>query len=262
MNTDLAAQLARADFASRYPVSIIDFRWFGGTVEYGYTLWASALMAHLGTKVTGALAAVIGTWYTTRLLHRLRPARPVLGGIAAAVTQVANVVEGRITFACGLACGLIAITLLTTTRVPRWLAVSLAALFSLLCGGASPVAGAAALGRRRGGAAAAPARWPAAVLIVPSGDRGGDHLGRLRRRRPSAVHLPGLPEVADWRWRSCWPPCPGAASRSGSAPASACVMVLPAFAAAHPGRVELDPARACCSRCRSRPRSSTGAPGR
>ena len=168
MNTDLAAQLARADFASRYPVSIIDFRWFGGTVEYGYTLWASALMAHLGTKVTGALAAVIGTWYTTRLLHRLRPTRPVLGGMAAAVTQVANVVEGRITFATGLTCGLIAVTLFTTTRVPRWLAVPLAVLFSLLCGGASPVAG---LLLCVAGGVALLLRRPlaAAVLILPSG---------------------------------------------------------------------------------------------
>jgi hypothetical protein len=168
MNTDLAAQLARADFASKYPVSIIDFRWFGGTVEYGYTLWASAVMAHLGTKVTGALAAVIGTWYTARLLNRLRPARPVLGGLAAAVTQVANVVEGRITFACGLACGLIAVTLFTTTRIPRWLAVSLAVLFSLLCGGASPVAG---LLLWVAGGVALLLRRPvaAAVLILPSG---------------------------------------------------------------------------------------------
>jgi len=166
-NTDMAAQLARADFADHYPLSIIDFRWFGGTVGYGYTLWAAALMALLGTKVTGAIAAVIGTWYTTRLLHRLRPARPVLGGIAAAVTQVANVVEGRITFACGLACGLIALTLFTTNRVPRWAAVSMAAFFSLLCGGASPVAalmlwvaGAAALLMKR--------RLAAIVLTVPS----------------------------------------------------------------------------------------------
>jgi hypothetical protein len=168
MNTDLAAQLARADFASNYPISIIDFRWFGGTVEYGYTLWASALMAHLGTKVTGALAAVIGTWYTSRLLHRLQPSRPVLGGIAAAVTQVANVVEGRITFACGLTCGLIAVTLFTTIRLPRWLAVSLAVLFSLLCGGASPVA---ALLLWVAGGVALLLRRPlaAAVLIVPSG---------------------------------------------------------------------------------------------
>ena len=168
MNSDLAAQLARADFASNYPVSIIDFRWFGGTVEYGYTLWATALMAHLGTKVTGALAAVIGTWYTTRLLHRLRPSRPVLGGIAAAVTQVANVVEGRITFACGLTCGLIAVTLFTTSRIPRWPAVSLAVLFSLLCGGASPVA---ALLLWVAGAVALLLHRPlaAAVLIIPSG---------------------------------------------------------------------------------------------
>jgi hypothetical protein len=168
MNTDLAAQLARADFASRYPVSIIDFRWFGGTVEYGYTLWASALMAHLGTKPTGALAAVIGTWYAVRLLHRLQPSRPVLGGIAAALTQVADVVAGRITFACGLTCGLIAVNFLVTRRIPRWLAMVFAVLFSLLCGGASPVAGlllwvagGVALLLRRPGSAAA--------VIVPSG---------------------------------------------------------------------------------------------
>lgn len=182
MNTDLAAQLARADFASKYPISIIDFRWFGGTVEYGYTLWASALMAHIGTKVTGALAAVIGTWYTTRLLHRLRPSRPVLGGLAAAVTQVANVVEGRVTFACGLACGLIAVTVFTTTRIPRWLAVPLTMLFSLLCGGASPVAGlllcvagVVALLMRRPGAAAVltlPAVLAMAVTSLIFGDGG------------------------------------------------------------------------------------------
>lgn len=167
-NTDMAAQLARADFADQFPTSVIDFRWFGGTVGFGYTLWAAALMALIGTKVTGAIAAVLGTWYTTRLLQRLKPTRPVLGGIAAAVTQVGNVTEGRITFACGLTCGLIALTLFTTRRVPRWLAVSLAALFSLLCGGASPVA--ALLLWVCGGTAILLRRFAAAAaLIVPSG---------------------------------------------------------------------------------------------
>ena len=167
MNSDLAAQLARADFAAHYPVSVIDFRWFGGTVEYGYTLWTATVMAHLGTKVTGAIAAVIGTWYTTRLLNRLRPQRPVLGGVAAAVTQVANVVEGRITFACGWPAG--------WSRSPcsprpecraGWR--SLAAIFSLLAGGASPVAG---LLLWVAGATALLMRKPlaAAVLIIPSG---------------------------------------------------------------------------------------------
>ncbi|MCW2540700.1 MAG: hypothetical protein JWN95_2425 [Frankiales bacterium] len=167
MNTDMAAQLARADFARHYPVSIIDFRWYGGTVVYGYTLWAAAAMAAVGTKVAGAIAAVIGTWYTTRLLQRLKPVRAVFGGIAAAITQVANVTEGRVTFALGLACGLIAVTLFTTTRMPRWAGIALAALFSLLCGGASPVAalllwvaGGVALLMRRPGAAA--------TLILPS----------------------------------------------------------------------------------------------
>jgi hypothetical protein len=182
MNTDMAGQLARADFARQYPVSIIDFRWYGGTVVYGYTLWAAAAMAAVGTKVAGAIAAVIGTWYTTRLLQRLKPARAVLGGVAAAVTQVANVTEGRVTFALGLACGLIALTLFTTTRIPRGAAITLAALFSLLCGGASPVAalllwvaGGTALLMRRPGAAATlilPSALTVAITSVIFGDGG------------------------------------------------------------------------------------------
>jgi hypothetical protein len=182
VDTDMAAQLARADFAGKYPVSIIDFRWFGGTVVYGYTLWVSAATAVIGTKVTGAIAAIIGTWYTTRLLNRLVPSRPVLGGVAAAVTQVGNIVEGRITFACGLACGLIALTLFTTRRIPRWAAISLAVLLSLLCGGASPVAalllwiaGGTALLLRRPGAAAAlilPSALTVGIITLVFGDGG------------------------------------------------------------------------------------------
>jgi hypothetical protein len=182
MDTDLAAQLARADFAAKYPSSIIDFRWFGGTVVYGYTLWASVLMALLGTKVTGAIAAVVGTWFATRLMDRLRPAHPVVGGLLVAVTQIANVVAGRITFAVGLACALVAVTVFTTTRLPRPAAVSLAVLFSLLCGGASPVAalvlavagGVAVLMRRPDAAAVLvlPAACSAAVTSVVFGDGG------------------------------------------------------------------------------------------
>ncbi|MEO9237998.1 MAG: hypothetical protein ABI418_07885, partial [Jatrophihabitantaceae bacterium] len=146
------------------------------------TLWASAVMAQVGTKLTGAIAAIVGTWYTVRLLHRLRPARPVLGGITAAVTQVANVVEGRITFACGLACGLIALNFVATKRIPRWLAMVLTAVFSLLCGGASPVAalliwvagGVAVLLRRPGVAAAliVPSAISVAIISVVFGDGG------------------------------------------------------------------------------------------
>ena len=120
-----------------------------------------------GAKLTGAAAAVVGTWFTARLLGRVRPAHPVIGGLAAAVTQVANVVEGRITFAVGLTCGLIAVSLVTTTRLPRSTAALLAALFGALCGSASPVAalllgipGAVALFARR--------RQDAALLLIPA----------------------------------------------------------------------------------------------
>jgi hypothetical protein len=211
MNTDMSAQLARADFAGRYPLSIIDFRWFGGTVVYGYTLWASVLMAHVGTKLTGAIAAIVGTWFTTRLLGRVRPAHPVIGGLAAAVTQVANVVEGRITFAVGLACGLIAVSLVTSTRLPRPAAAGLAALFGALCGGASPVAalllgipGAVALltGRRQDAALLIlPAAATAAVTAVVFGDGGRQPFSFLDCAR-SVVALAVVLAVVPVRCRS------------------------------------------------------------
>ena len=222
MNTDTSAQLARADFAGRYPLSIVDFRWFGGTVVYGYTLWASILMAHIGAKLTGAAAAVVGTWFTVRLLGRARPAHPVIGGLAAAVTQVANVVEGRITFAVGLTCGLIAVSLVTTTRLPRSTAAVLAALFGALCGGASPVAalllgipGAVALfARRRQGRRAAliPAAGAAAVTRLCSATAAASRSASLdcaRRSSPGSGPRcrPGaLPvcSVSVPRWGLCW----------------------------------------------------------
>ncbi len=131
---DTAAQLARADFAHAHPLTPVDLRWFGGTLQFGYSLWAPWLAGLVGTRVLAALMVVAGTWLGTRLMQRAAPARPLWGGIALAICQVANVAVGRITYQCGLVCALAAALALLSER--RAVSVVLA----FLAGAASPVA--------------------------------------------------------------------------------------------------------------------------
>ena len=137
MGGDLSAQLARADFAGAHPLAPVDLRWFGGTQPFGYSIWVPALMALITPRILGAIAAVVSTWLTTRLIQRAGAARPVVGGIAAAVCQASNLAEGRVAFAAGLAFGLAALDLLTSSyRLRRPFAIGAA----FLAGAANPVA--------------------------------------------------------------------------------------------------------------------------
>src|SRR5688572_31748854 len=61
LGTDLSAQQARADFFAAAGLTPVDLRWYGGTVQYGYSLVTPFVMTALGTRVTGVLAAVIAT---------------------------------------------------------------------------------------------------------------------------------------------------------------------------------------------------------
>src|SRR5688572_33110516 len=61
LGTDLSAQQARADFFAAAGFTPVDLRWYGGTVQYGYSLVTPLVMAALGTRFTGALAAVVST---------------------------------------------------------------------------------------------------------------------------------------------------------------------------------------------------------
>jgi hypothetical protein len=137
MGGDLSAQLARADFASAHPLTPVDLQWFGGFLPFAYSAWVPWLMGLLGVRVTGVLATAVATWLTARLMVRTHAPRPAWGAAAAAVTLGSNLVEGRVTFACGIACGLAA--LLAVTRPGRFRRVGAAAL-ALLAGAASPVA--------------------------------------------------------------------------------------------------------------------------
>src|SRR5690348_17828349 len=94
-------------------------------------------MGTIGVRFTGVLATVIATWLTARLLVRTGGRRAPWGATAAAVTLGSNLIEGRVTFACGIARGLAALRAITRIGAPRriW-----AGVLSFLAGAASPVA--------------------------------------------------------------------------------------------------------------------------
>lgn len=153
MGGDLSAQLSRADFATAFPLTPVDLQWFGGFLPFGYSIWVPWVMGTIGVRLTGVLATVVATWLTARLFVRTGALRATWGAAAAAITLGSNLIEGRVTFACGIACGLAALLAITRRGVPRriW-----AAVLSFLAGAASPVAAlllavcaTALLGRRR-----------------------------------------------------------------------------------------------------------------
>jgi hypothetical protein len=137
LGVDLSAQIARAGFATQHAMSPIDFRWFGGTVTFGYSLWVAPLMALIGPKTVGVIAAVLGTWATTRLFQRAGARRPLIGGLAAAFCQASSMLEGRVPFDLGLSLGLCSLLLLGRRTRSR---TAGAAILGLLAGAASPVA--------------------------------------------------------------------------------------------------------------------------
>jgi hypothetical protein len=140
MGTDLAAQTARADFVDSAGFVPVDLRWYGGTVQYGYSLVAPAVMALIGVRVTGAVALVVSSVAFGLLLVRTGALRPVLGGVLGAVCFAGNLVSGRVTFALGVAFGLCGLLALTASW-PAWVRRSAAAVLVVLAGVTSPVAG-------------------------------------------------------------------------------------------------------------------------
>lgn len=137
MGGDLSAQMAHADFARSHPLTPVDFRWFSGTITFGYSLWTPPLMALIGSRVLSVVAAVVASWAVTRLLQRAGARRPAWGGMAAAVCQLSSTVEGRTTFNVGMALGLCA--LLAMGRTERRYRVAMI-VTAVLAGAASPVA--------------------------------------------------------------------------------------------------------------------------
>ncbi|MFC5922425.1 hypothetical protein [Micromonospora vulcania] len=143
--SDLAAQVARADFFAAHGGTPIDLRWYGGVQQFGYSLISQPVMALLGVRVTGALALVASSAALAALLVRSGVRRPLLGSLVGVVTLTGNLVSGRVTYALGVAFGLAALLALTRgvpsgRRLSGW-RLALAAAGALLASATSPVAG-------------------------------------------------------------------------------------------------------------------------
>lgn len=144
MGIDLAAQTAHADFWGRHGAAAVNFGWYGGVSQYGYSLLTPAPMAWLGggtdgARVLGALAAVVASVALTLLLLRTRARRPLAAGLLGAFGIFGNIVSGRITFTVGLVFGLASLLALTCAQPWQRRAGGMAA--AALAAAASPVAG-------------------------------------------------------------------------------------------------------------------------
>ena len=177
MGSDLAAQVARAEFFADHGYTPIDLRWYAGVDQLGYSLVSQPVMALLGVRVTGVVGLVLATTLLAVLFRRTSAPRPWLGALAGVVCAAGNLVSGRVTYGLGIAFGLGALVLLTSPRW-RWLAIGPA----LAASATSPVAGlflglagaALLLGGRvvDGLLIAAPAAVPLALTALLFGDGG------------------------------------------------------------------------------------------
>ena len=180
MGSDLAAQVARADFFAAHGAAPVDLRWYGGVNQFGYSLLSQPVMALLGVRVTGVLALVASAAVFAALLARANVPRPLTGALVGVATLAGNLVAGRVTYGLGVTFGLAA--LLALTLPPGRLRLTLAAAGALLAAATSPVAGlfvglagAALLLSRRyadGLALGAAAALPLGVTTLLFGDGG------------------------------------------------------------------------------------------
>jgi hypothetical protein len=140
LGTDLAAQVARGHFLKNYGWGPVDFRWYGGVSQPGYSLISPLSTALLGSRGTGAVSAVVGALAFAYLLVRCDAPKPAFGGALGALGQVLNLMSGRITFALGLALGLLATAAYATPQLRRF-RLPLAGALAALATAGSPIAG-------------------------------------------------------------------------------------------------------------------------
>jgi hypothetical protein len=130
---DLAAQTGWAQLAERAGDVPWFTRWYAGVPVGGYSLTTPPLMALIGVRTVGVLATLASAAIAVPLLRDAR--RPALGAAFFALTAVADMYSGRITFAAGGAVAMAAVLALERHRT--WAAALLAALATVT----SPVAG-------------------------------------------------------------------------------------------------------------------------
>jgi hypothetical protein len=132
---DLSAQVFRADLWDEHGWVIYNDSWYSGHTVPGYSLLYPPLGAWLGPALLGVVCAVLAAIAFAAIAYRAYGERAWVGALWFGLAATVSLYGGRITFALGLALGLLAVLALQRRR-PFWAAV--AAVAAAL---ASPVAG-------------------------------------------------------------------------------------------------------------------------
>ncbi|HEY4097229.1 MAG TPA: hypothetical protein VGM33_17030 [Baekduia sp.] len=135
-SADLAAQDYRTWLFEHAGPTLWDNGWYAGHHVPAYSVIFPPLAALIGTRLAGALSAVLAAWAFERLALHLRGEQGRPAALWFATATAVSLVTGRLTFALGLAFGLLAVLALARGRL--WLCALAGALTAL----ASPVAAA------------------------------------------------------------------------------------------------------------------------
>jgi len=136
-SADLAAQTYRTWLFEHHGFVVWDNGWYGGHHIPAYSILFPPLAALSSPQIVGAVAAVISAWAFERVVAEISahpPARPATYWFA--VATLVSLVTGRLTFALGVACAMLAVLALARGRL-AWCAIAGAATAL-----ASPVAAA------------------------------------------------------------------------------------------------------------------------
>lgn len=131
---DLAAQTFRTELFEQGGFSIWNGSWYGGHYTLTYSVLGPPAAALIGPRMVGALSVVLSAYLFDRLVREHWGERAHWATLWFGVGAVSLLVAGQLTFAMGVAFGLLALRFLQRRRpVPAMLA-------ALGCALASPVA--------------------------------------------------------------------------------------------------------------------------
>lgn len=119
-SADLAAQTYRTDLFERSGFVVFDVGWYGGHHNPAYSILFPPLAALLGPRLVGAIAAVVTAWAFERIVEGRGPRATTAARVASlwfATATMVSLVTGRLTFALGLALGMLAMLALTRGRL-------------------------------------------------------------------------------------------------------------------------------------------------
>ena len=134
-STDLAAQTFRADLFSDHGFQVWSNAWYDGFHLPGYSLLFPPLASLLGIRLVGAVSAVVASLAFNSIVKRRYGSDARWAGWLFGIGVATNLYTNRLTFALGVALGLLA--LLAIDRGRR----APAALAAVATSAASPVAG-------------------------------------------------------------------------------------------------------------------------